>query len=436
MVEVDAKIKTNFLKPVHLVDKDLKMILGMSWSIILDFAIKGISVDDQTAKEGLLMWVRKKTAGYRDIDPPGVLGFTRDWRNGLAFCALIHKHYPALIDYASLDKSNARHNLELAFKVAEELGIPRLLDVEDCLTEKPDERSIMTQVSEYFHRFAAQGLKELAARRARNFVMFQRAMKLRQIDYERKARDLLGWIATSIHSFSEYKFGDTLEDALNASAVLRGFAVSEKPPKAGDKIDLENLFAEINTELKVNNRAAYRPPTDVSPEAIETGFNRLWEAEKKFGVAVRENRFRFIKKEEKKISPEQIAEFEASFRHFDTNKNNQLDKTEFKAALAALSIPFKDEKAFDATFGSVTEGGTHVSLSQFVKYMSSLQQDKDTPDQVKESFRALADGGDVIAASQLNIPPLGEEDVKYLTGEMPTRGTGLDYNAFVDANFV
>jgi len=296
----------------------------------------------------------------------------------------------------------------------------------------------MTQVSEYFHRFAAQGLKELAARRARNFVAFQRAMKGRQNDYDAKARALIAWIDTSITSFQEYKFGDTLEDALNASATLRGFAVTEKPPKAGDKIDLENLFAEINTELKVNNRAPFRPPADSSPEAVEEGFNRLWEAEKKFGQAVRENRFRFIKKEERKITPEQVAEFESSFRHFDANKNNQLDKQEFKAALAALSVPFKDEKAFDTTFGVVAEAGTHVSLAQFVKYMSSLQEDKDTPDQVKESFRSLADNGDTISAGQLGIPPLGEDDVKYLTSEMPqaSGSTNYDYIAFVNANFV
>jgi hypothetical protein len=51
-----------------------------------------------------------------------------------------------LIDYDSLDKNNAAANLELAFSVAESLGIPRLLDVEDVNVEKPDERSVMTQV--------------------------------------------------------------------------------------------------------------------------------------------------------------------------------------------------------------------------------------------------------------------------------------------------
>jgi hypothetical protein len=98
------------------------------------------------------------------VDPPSITNFTSNWKNGMAFCALIHKHQPHLIDYDSLDKNNAEANLELAFSVAEGLGIPRLLDVEDVNVEKPDERSIMTQVAEYFLRFAAR-LKHICAHR-------------------------------------------------------------------------------------------------------------------------------------------------------------------------------------------------------------------------------------------------------------------------------
>ena len=141
MVEA-AKIKTNFLKHTHLIDHDLKMILGMMWAIILDYAIKGISEEEMTAKEGLLLWCRKKTTGYRDIDPPGIQNFTTSFQNGLAFLALIHKHQPQLVDYDSLSKENAAQNLEQAFSTAEQqLGIPRLLDVEDMMVDKVSPRN-------------------------------------------------------------------------------------------------------------------------------------------------------------------------------------------------------------------------------------------------------------------------------------------------------
>ncbi len=44
------------------------MILGMIWAIILDFQIKGISVEELSAKEGLLLWCKKKTQGYKDVN--------------------------------------------------------------------------------------------------------------------------------------------------------------------------------------------------------------------------------------------------------------------------------------------------------------------------------------------------------------------------------
>lgn len=43
-------------------------------------------------------------------------------------------------------------NLSLAFSLAEEhFGIPQLLDPRDLVDSKPDELSVMTYISEFFH---------------------------------------------------------------------------------------------------------------------------------------------------------------------------------------------------------------------------------------------------------------------------------------------
>merc|ERR1719424_1848396 len=112
-------------------------------------------------------WVNKKTNGYERVNPPGVKNFTSDFRSGLAWCALIHKHRPELINYEEcLGKSNAE-NLELAFSIADEhLDIPRLLDVEDVDNDTVDDKSIMTYVMEYFLAFAGDGNKDSAQRHA------------------------------------------------------------------------------------------------------------------------------------------------------------------------------------------------------------------------------------------------------------------------------
>lgn len=57
--------------------------------------------------------------------------FDSSFKDGLAFCALIHRHRPDLIDYHKLSKDNPLQNLNTAFDVAEKyLDIPRMLDPE------------------------------------------------------------------------------------------------------------------------------------------------------------------------------------------------------------------------------------------------------------------------------------------------------------------
>ncbi|KAK2177869.1 hypothetical protein NP493_574g00049 [Ridgeia piscesae] len=265
----------------EIVDGNLKMTLGMIWTIILRFAIQDISVEELSAKEGLLLWCQRKTAPYKNVN---VTNFHNSFKDGLAFCALIHRHRPELIEYQKLSRDRPVENLNLAFDVAEKfLDIPRMLDAEDMVNSvKPDERSVMAYVSSYYHAFSGAQQAETAANRICKVLKVNQENERLMEEYERMASDLLEWIRRTTPWLENRTTDNTLPGTQQKLEEFRDYRQRHKPPKLEEKAKLETTFNTLQTRLRLSNRPAYMPTEGKMVSDITNAWKGLERAEKGF----------------------------------------------------------------------------------------------------------------------------------------------------------
>merc|ERR1711997_1417212 len=111
-----------------------------------------MSVVEVRGVRALQIWTRRVVSDYDNVR---IENLSTSFRNGLAFCAIIHHFRPHLLDYESLHPANILTNNRLAFSLAEtQLGIASLLDPQDMVEyEVPDRLSIATYLAQYYHRF-------------------------------------------------------------------------------------------------------------------------------------------------------------------------------------------------------------------------------------------------------------------------------------------
>uniref|UniRef100_A0A672SHN1 Alpha-actinin-1-like n=1 Tax=Sinocyclocheilus grahami TaxID=75366 RepID=A0A672SHN1_SINGR len=255
----------------EIVDGNAKMTLGMIWTIILRFAIQDISVEETSAKEGLLLWCQRKTAPYKNVN---IQNFHISWKDGLGFCALIHRHRPELIDYGKLRKDDPMTNLNTAFDVAEKyLDIPKMLDAEDIVgTARPDEKAIMTYVSSFYHAFSgAQKVSQGTPLNVMNFYTYPICPS---------PHSLLEWIRRTIPWLENRVPENTMQAMQQKLEDFRDYRRLHKPPKVQEKCQLEINFNTLQTKLRLSNRPAFMPSEGKMVSDISSAWGSLEGAEK------------------------------------------------------------------------------------------------------------------------------------------------------------
>ncbi|XP_041667504.1 smoothelin [Cheilinus undulatus] len=111
----------------------------------------------KNVKQMLLDWCRAKTEPYEGVD---IQNFSSSWKDGIAFCALVHRFFPDAFEYSILNPNKPRENFQLAFSTAERLaGCPPLLDADDLVRmHEPDWKCVYTYIQEFYRSLVEKGL--------------------------------------------------------------------------------------------------------------------------------------------------------------------------------------------------------------------------------------------------------------------------------------
>lgn len=106
------------------------------------------------SKRGVfLRWAQDRTCGYKHVV---ITNFSSSWVDGMALCALLHSYLPQSIPFSQLRPLEKRKNLQLAFQVAESVGIPPLLTIDHMLqTQGPDWQKVLLYVESIYQKFEA-----------------------------------------------------------------------------------------------------------------------------------------------------------------------------------------------------------------------------------------------------------------------------------------
>jgi len=434
-----------------IADGNRTLTLGLVWTLILRFAISELSAEGLSAKQGLLMWCQKKCEGY----PCKVDNFSESFKDGRVFNALIHKHRPDLVNWDNVG-SNERDNLNQAFDVCEkELGIPKLLDVEDIVSmPRPEEKSVMTYVAAMYKVFSAGDQAEKAGKRVGKYLDFLRAIQDMIHDYETRANALVQKINGLISRLNSVAPTSTYQGLIAQNNDLKAYRAKEKRDVFSEQSELANLLANIQSKLRSMKRPPYVPPSGLTTEEISALVDNLNTTERalkqKLSIAIRDllnelrNAFarpanalyedlqrykQFTAEVSEQPLEQQLSALKAKFAEIQANIPNQLNAVE-QAEKACDEANIEDNEFSDFTFDDLQfmYSQTVTLFNKKIVFVeASMQESKSgiSPEQMQE-FRQSFDHFDSNKSGRLTklefkscLSSMGLIDVDFSSQEDP-----------------
>ncbi len=141
----DLGIRLENMGPEDVCGGNVKMILGLVWTLISHFQFEGLNIKAQMSARGaVLEWARGLVA------PSGleVANLSSDWEDGRILCAIVHGLRPDLLDLNDVKHSSPIDKINHCLSILEQnCKVPHILDAQDILSQ-PDEKSLITFLAE------------------------------------------------------------------------------------------------------------------------------------------------------------------------------------------------------------------------------------------------------------------------------------------------
>ncbi|CAG9538291.1 unnamed protein product [Cercopithifilaria johnstoni] len=154
-LENEEHIKLINIDSSAIANHNLKLILGLVWTLILHYSIPKqvwdhpsgeLGSNEVSAKEKLLTWIRAKLPTELSVT-----NFTFDWNDGILLGALVDSCAPDLeVGWRKWSPSEALQSTFTAMRLASDyLGVTALIEPEELISPDVDEKSVMTYLLQF-----------------------------------------------------------------------------------------------------------------------------------------------------------------------------------------------------------------------------------------------------------------------------------------------